>query len=149
MTSPTTYVVQNRQHGKPIQPKGMDLLLQQPYSRHEIVISSTQQTVSVTQPKLKTYRDNALPNIQGVQLVPATVLPDQLRSIFRFEVFNAVQSKCFVSAFKTDDNLVVFMPVLVRGHGKCLLFFSCARRWILARQRISRGQRILATEGAA
>ncbi|KAK5369344.1 ATP-dependent DNA helicase MER3 [Exophiala xenobiotica] len=117
MTSPTTYVVQNRQHGKPIQPNSMDLLLQQPYSRHENV-TSTQQTVPVTQPMSKTYRDNALPTIQGVQLVPATALPDQLRSVFRFELFNAVQSKCFVSAFKTDDNLVVSAPT---GSGKTVI----------------------------
>lgn len=58
---------------------------------------------------------HTLPTIQGIQLVPATAMPDQLRSVFKFELFNAVQSKCFESAFRTDDNLVVAAPT---GSGK-------------------------------
>jgi ATP-dependent DNA helicase HFM1/MER3 len=59
-----------------------------------------------------------LPVIQGIQLVPATALPDQIRSVFGFEIFNAVQSKCFASAFKFDDNLVVAAPT---GSGKTVI----------------------------
>ncbi|OAP54666.1 hypothetical protein AYL99_11114 [Fonsecaea erecta] len=58
---------------------------------------------------------STLPVIQGIQLLPATILPDQMRSVFKFEVFNAVQSKCFESAFQSDDNLVVSAPT---GSGK-------------------------------
>ena len=58
------------------------------------------------------------PVIQGIQLVPASALPDQLRSVFKFEIFNAVQSKCFATAFKTDDNVVVSAPT---GSGKTVI----------------------------
>jgi ATP-dependent DNA helicase HFM1/MER3 len=60
----------------------------------------------------------SLPVVQGIQLVPATALPDQLRSVFKFDIFNAVQSKCFASAFKSDDNLVVSAPT---GSGKTVI----------------------------
>ncbi|KAK5052747.1 hypothetical protein LTR84_002613 [Exophiala bonariae] len=60
----------------------------------------------------------ALPMIQGIQLVPTSALPDKLRSIFGFETFNAVQSKCFPTAFETDDNLVLSAPT---GSGKTVI----------------------------
>lgn len=66
-----------------------------------------------SKPPLKTQ-----PIVQGIQLVPATALPDQLRSMFKFEIFNAVQSKCFPSAFQSDDNLVVSAPT---GSGKTVI----------------------------
>lgn len=58
------------------------------------------------------------PVIQGIPLVPAATLPDQLRSVFKFDIFNAVQSKCFATAFKSDDNLVVSAPT---GSGKTVI----------------------------
>jgi len=57
----------------------------------------------------------AAPIVQGIQLLTTTELPDQLRSVFRFDLFNAVQSKCFAAAFRSDDNLVVSAPT---GSGK-------------------------------
>ncbi|OQV03306.1 Sec63 Brl domain-containing protein [Cladophialophora immunda] len=58
------------------------------------------------------------PVIQGIQLVPASTLPDQIRSVFKFGIFNAMQSKCFESAFHSDDNLVVSAPT---GSGKTVI----------------------------
>ncbi|EXJ81563.1 hypothetical protein A1O1_07627 [Capronia coronata CBS 617.96] len=59
-----------------------------------------------------------LPVVQGIHLIPATALPDKLRSVFKFHVFNAIQSKCFSTAFKTDDNIVVSAPT---GSGKTVV----------------------------
>ena len=59
--------------------------------------------------------DHAPPIIQGVQLVSLNEMPDRLRSVFRHPIFNAVQSKCFPTAYKSDDNLVVSAPT---GGGK-------------------------------
>lgn len=60
----------------------------------------------------------APPVVQGIQLVPATALPDKLRSLFNFDVFNAIQSKCFAKAFQTDDNMIVSAPT---GSGKTVV----------------------------
>lgn len=45
-------------------------------------------------------------------------LPDNYRSIFHFPVFNAVQSKCFHSVYKTNDNVVLAAPT---GSGKTVI----------------------------
>ena len=45
-------------------------------------------------------------------------LPDKMRSIFQYDVLNAVQSKCYHTAFHTDDNLVLSAPT---GSGKTLV----------------------------
>ena len=55
------------------------------------------------------------PMVQGIPLVPSDQMPDRLRSVFRFPLFNAIQSKCFPTAYKSDDNLVVSAPT---GGGK-------------------------------
>ncbi|KAL7662086.1 ATP-dependent DNA helicase MER3 [Aspergillus niger] len=54
-------------------------------------------------------------SIRGIVLVSVHELPDKYRSIFPFPVFNAVQSKCFQSAYKTDSNIVLAAPT---GSGK-------------------------------
>ena len=58
---------------------------------------------------------HAPPIVQGIELVPVQVLPDRIRSIFPFPLFNAVQSKCFPAAYDTDDNFVLSAPT---GSGK-------------------------------
>lgn len=55
------------------------------------------------------------PMVQGIPLVPSDELPDRLRSVFRYPLFNAIQSKCFPTAYNCDDNLVVSAPT---GGGK-------------------------------
>ncbi|KAK0617578.1 hypothetical protein B0T14DRAFT_590317 [Immersiella caudata] len=49
------------------------------------------------------------PNVQGIPL---------LRAVFPFELFNAVQSKCFDVVYNTSDNVVVAAPT---GSGKTAL----------------------------
>ena len=53
--------------------------------------------------------------VQGIPLVGLDELPDRLRSVFRYPLFNAIQSKCFPTAYDSDDNLVVSAPT---GGGK-------------------------------
>lgn len=58
---------------------------------------------------------HAQPMIQGIELVSLNELPDRLRSVFNYPLFNAIQSKCFSTAYKSNDNLVVSAPT---GGGK-------------------------------
>lgn len=44
-----------------------------------------------------------------------TQLPDRLRQIFSFELFNAIQSKTFQAVYESNDNVVVSAPT---GSGK-------------------------------
>lgn len=60
----------------------------------------------------------ALPTVQGIILVPVSVLPDRLRTVFPFPNFNAVQSKCFDQVFKSDNNFVLSSPT---GSGKTVI----------------------------
>lgn len=61
---------------------------------------------------------HAPPRAHGIQLVSPLELPDRLRQVFPYELFNAVQSKCFAPIFKGDDNVVVSAPT---GSGKTAL----------------------------
>ena len=53
--------------------------------------------------------------IQGIKLVWVKELPDRFKQVFPFRNFNAVQSKCFDSVYKGNDNLVLTAPT---GSGK-------------------------------
>ena len=58
------------------------------------------------------------PVVNGVRLVPLLELSDRLRLIFPFQLFNAVQSRCFDSAYRSNYNLVVMAPT---GSGKTVV----------------------------
>lgn len=66
--------------------------------------------VSQTAPQPSTPVVNGIPLISLRQ-----ALPDRFRSIFPYELFNAVQSKCFNTVYSADDNVVVAAPT---GSGK-------------------------------
>ena len=61
---------------------------------------------------------HAPPMAHGIQLVSPHELPDRLRPIFPYELFNAAQSKCFTPIYRSDDNVVVSAPT---GSGKTAL----------------------------
>ncbi|KAI1004895.1 ATP-dependent DNA helicase [Podosphaera aphanis] len=56
--------------------------------------------------------------VQGIQLVSPHELPDRIRQVFPYELFNAIQSKCFAPIYNTNDNVVVSAPT---GSGKTAL----------------------------
>ncbi|KAK9780067.1 hypothetical protein SCAR479_03191 [Seiridium cardinale] len=59
---------------------------------------------------------NLTPKVAGSHLVnPQAALPDKCRAVFPYELFNAVQSKCFPDVYGSDDNVVVSAPT---GSGK-------------------------------
>ncbi|KAI9714439.1 MAG: Sec63 [Bogoriella megaspora] len=55
------------------------------------------------------------PIVQGIQLIQTAQMPDRFRSIFPFRLFNAVQSKCFPTVFRSNGNFVLASPT---GSGK-------------------------------
>ncbi len=59
--------------------------------------------------------NNGPPVVQGINLVSVHALPDRLRSIFPYPLFNAVQSKCFDTIFRSNNNFVLSSPT---GSGK-------------------------------
>ncbi|ROW01252.1 hypothetical protein VMCG_05899 [Cytospora schulzeri] len=60
--------------------------------------------------------DHAPPIANGIKLVnPREVLPDRFRTVFPYDLFNAVQSKCFESVYGTNNNVVISAPT---GSGK-------------------------------
>ena len=61
---------------------------------------------------------HAPPLVQGIQLVPTTDLPDRFKRLFKFPVFNAIQSKLFRIGFGSDENLVLSAPT---GSGKTVI----------------------------
>ncbi|KAI9648924.1 ATP-dependent DNA helicase MER3 [Ciborinia camelliae] len=61
---------------------------------------------------------NAPPMAHGIQLVSPHELPDRFRQVFPYELFNAVQSKCFAPIYKSNNNIVVSAPT---GSGKTAL----------------------------
>ncbi|OTB09336.1 hypothetical protein M426DRAFT_256446, partial [Hypoxylon sp. CI-4A] len=62
------------------------------------------------------HAPNETPIINGIRLVdPRKELPDKCRLVFPYELFNAVQSKCFPVVHGTNDNAVISAPT---GSGK-------------------------------
>jgi ATP-dependent DNA helicase HFM1/MER3 len=61
---------------------------------------------------------HAPPVVQGIPLVSVSNLTDRFRALFPFGLFNAVQSRCFETTFRTDDNLVLSAPT---GSGKTVV----------------------------
>ncbi|KAJ8129735.1 hypothetical protein O1611_g3896 [Lasiodiplodia mahajangana] len=56
------------------------------------------------------------PIVNNTRLVdPRQSLPDKFRPVFPFQLFNAVQSKCFPLVYGTNDNVVISAPT---GSGK-------------------------------
>ncbi|KAG7448168.1 P-loop containing nucleoside triphosphate hydrolase protein [Guyanagaster necrorhizus] len=68
---------------------------------------------------------------KGIRLRPVTELPDMYRALFKFGVFNAVQSSCFDTLIENNENIVrqlgLFSALISQqssptGSGKTVLF---------------------------
>ena len=51
--------------------------------------------------------------------MPVTELPDRLRVAFNFPLFTAIQSTCFQTVYRSDENVAVSAPT---GSGKTVIF---------------------------
>lgn len=70
-------------------------------------------------PQSQTGSQTSTPVVHGIPLISLRqALPDRFREIFPYELFNAVQSKCFNVVYGTSDNVVVAAPT---GSGKTAL----------------------------
>jgi len=69
-------------------------------------------------PQRAETKHTGAPVVRGIPLVPTTKLPDKQRALFKFPLFNAVQSKCFSAAYESDNNIVVSAPT---GSGKTVI----------------------------
>ncbi|KDQ10599.1 hypothetical protein BOTBODRAFT_190414 [Botryobasidium botryosum FD-172 SS1] len=67
-------------------------------------------------------------NTHGVRLRPVSELPDAYRGIFKFGVFNAVQSQCLDKILRTDENIILSAPT---GSGKTVAFELALIRLLL------------------
>ncbi|KAF9469215.1 hypothetical protein BDZ94DRAFT_1181827, partial [Collybia nuda] len=70
-------------------------------------------------PESTSLHEAGLKKIHGIYLRPVSDLPDMYRGIFKFGVFNGVQSTCFNDVIKTNQNMVISAPT---GSGKTVLF---------------------------
>ncbi|OJD40841.1 dead deah box dna helicase [Diplodia corticola] len=77
------------------------------------------QTDFIKPQPLQQRRPNGMPVVQGIELVSTHELPDRFRTVFPFPAFNAVQSKCFMDVYGTNNNFVVCAPT---GSGKTVIF---------------------------
>ncbi|KAG9310669.1 DEAD-domain-containing protein [Chiua virens] len=66
-----------------------------------------------------TVSGNTAQNGFGWRLRPVSELPGRFRGVFKFGVFNAVQSACFDQVLGSDENLIISAPT---GCGKTVLF---------------------------
>ncbi|KAG2362507.1 hypothetical protein BDR07DRAFT_1451114 [Suillus spraguei] len=64
------------------------------------------------------------PQPVSVRLRPVSELPDMFRSVFKFGVFNAIQSSCFDAVLHSNENMVRYSCNLrsPTGSGKTVLF---------------------------
>lgn len=73
-------------------------------------------SIQFTQARHESRPSSSTPVVNGIPLVSLRqALPDKFRAIFPYDLFNAVQSKCFDVVYHTNDNVVVAAPT---GSGK-------------------------------
>ncbi|KAF4626366.1 hypothetical protein G7Y89_g11796 [Cudoniella acicularis] len=118
-SSPTTRISLRRATARPepvaqqpVAAKGPDRYIEPPRTPQH-------QTTVATRPSVQTLAlGHETPIANGIQLVSPHELPDRFRQVFPYELFNAVQSKCFTPIYRSNDNVVVSAPT---GGGKTVL----------------------------
>lgn len=119
VSSPTVRVLHNRQA---LHPRSF-----QQYSHGPVTEAGTHD--QRPQDVAKLPANGGTPVVQGIPLVCTGELPDKIRAIFPFELLNAVQSKCFSTAFHSDHNLVVSAPT---GSGKTAVMELAVARLLMS-----------------
>lgn len=118
-SSPALRASQRRHDHRPNQPIS---------TQHTLAVSSALPGVNSKSGVQSQYHDPAqraiaLPHaprlVQGIELRSTHELPDRFRSIFSFPNFNAIQSKCFDTLYRSNDNFVLSSPT---GSGKTVAF---------------------------
>ena len=92
-------------------------------SRYQESLEQNLEVHTLTEPRPSDLITNpgsnmTMPIIQGISLVSTHSLPDRFRSVFPFQVFNAVQSRCFQPVYNTNENHVLSAPT---GSGKTVI----------------------------
>lgn len=94
-------------------------------------LQNTVPLVSNTPTRQLIALDHAPPIANGIKLVnPREVLPDRFKDILPYNLFNAVQSKCFNSVYRTNDNVVISAPT---GSGKTAILELAICRLVCSR----------------
>jgi len=106
-----TSLTSSHQYRSPNNPNGRERETSQGRLIHPSPAAPTQALVQVDRIGL----GHAPPIAQGIQLVCSHEMPDRFRSVFPFQLFNGVQSKCYETVYKTNENLVLSAPT---GSGK-------------------------------
>jgi ATP-dependent DNA helicase HFM1/MER3 len=90
------------------------------FEEYRIAPETPQQQAVVTGRRTtqKLALGRAPPMAHGIPLISPHELPDRFRHVFPYELFNAVQSKCFAPIYKSGINVVVSAPT---GSGKTAL----------------------------
>ncbi|TFK76347.1 P-loop containing nucleoside triphosphate hydrolase protein [Pluteus cervinus] len=78
------------------------------------------------------------PQTGGSSLRPVSELPDVYRGLFKFGVFNAVQSVCFDSVIGSEENLVLSAPT---GSGKTVIFELAIVRLLTSHGPVANGKK--------
>jgi ATP-dependent DNA helicase HFM1/MER3 len=118
-SSPALRASQRRHDHRPNQPRSTQHLL----AESSALLGAKSNAGFQPQYHDPAQRAIALPNaprtVQGTELRSTHELPDRFRSIFSFPNFNAMQSKCFDTLYRSNDNFVLSSPT---GSGKTVAF---------------------------
>lgn len=123
ISSPSTRFLQRRTSSRS-QPRARQRAREQDISEHGQAPETPRKQIIANPASVERTRDmlsfgHAPPIVHGIQLIsPGSLSDEGTRSIFPYELFNAIQSKCFAPIYKTDVNIVISAPT---GSGKTAL----------------------------
>jgi ATP-dependent DNA helicase HFM1/MER3 len=118
-SSPAFRASQRRHDHRASQPRPVDANIESPSGPSGTNVGSNFQPTYHNAEQRAITLPHAPRLVQGIELRSTHELPDRFRSIFSFPNFNAMQSKCFDTIYRTNDNFVLSSPT---GSGKTVAF---------------------------